>query len=262
MQKTKVTMPLPTPKKRHPAHAEYRRLTRWATPLQGRIWGFLSRGLDLEPTFTSFKGDLVHGTPTEGLNQMVEEGFCPQSHSILSGEWLCVSPNTDMLLYFGETDRAYNGFHAPQCNLPNLLRLEDLHLDFLQAIAEDDGNLDSPEWARAAALPRNQRLVDWMRRSKIIGPENAIDPELDHYAGMLWRNFPSHIHGLMWPNLHRNLYGGDYIADGPKSEAELSLTPSGAELFEKTVKTVFLKNEEIPIEAYRERLEKQSLIAA
>lgn len=238
------------------AEKEYRRLMRWAPPAIAALWGFLIRDTQGQSALVSLEHDLVHGTPTDGLREMLANGFEPQPHSIIGGSWLCVSPNLEMLKFFGETKSRYNGFVAHDCPLENLLKLQQIHTSFLQIIAGEYGNTQIAEqiWQQEREDPRNVKIIRWMIRNELLDFEGNVAPIFSSGIGDdIWKHFPPHIHGLMWPGCHSNFMSGQWLHDSEDNEAEISLTSSGAKIFEKHATTVYLEGDELSRE-YASRL--------
>jgi hypothetical protein len=77
--------------------------------------------------------DLYHGSPIRGMSEIIEaDRLYPQSHAIFEElETLCVSPNDNMLRFFGEDKRnRLNGIRFAPTELKCMI-LDDFHLSLI-----------------------------------------------------------------------------------------------------------------------------------
>ena len=162
---------------------------------------------------------LYHGTPEAEIDSMLTEGIMPQDHGLLGGNWFCVSPNSNVLQYFGEGDT--NGFAAEPVSLERCLFLTDRLLNILFFVATGEGGKSKREQAEAWFEPRN---IDYAQ----------VDSD---DFGKAWRHITPYLDAVVWPDCYNNLVGSQWFG-AYNTEAEISLTQNGCRAFQKNVVSI------------------------
>ncbi|OAM91429.1 hypothetical protein OH491_23535 [Termitidicoccus mucosus] len=188
-------------------------------PITRALLEFLLTRDDADPVaFGEIKATLFHGTPADMIDTMLK-GIIPQEHGILGGDWLCVSPNDNMLSHFGEN--GVNGLVADNVVLNNCLLLGTRHLAFMLDLATGDNN------------DKNHQLEKWFETRGIESWKLQTED-----LARAWHYLPPELEAFVWPDCHRRLIPGYGWNGACNHEAEISLTEAGCRVFAQAISQI------------------------
>jgi len=196
-----------------------------ATGLDRAILDFLPYRLD-RPLLGALTLDLYHGTPSAEIDGMLSCGIEPQTHSILGGDWFCVSPNDNVLRLFSE-ESGDSGLAANSVPLPTCLFLGAIHASFVIGTATSDPDEDTRAEVEA-----------WFEARGFDA--NAI---ADDDLASAWQHLPEGLDAFVWPCCYKHLRPDGSWSGPARSEAEIALTHSGCRRFQASLDQVVRQNE-------------------